>query len=300
MISRTMGPTEWLLLILLSVLWGGSFFFVEVALAEVPPLTLVLVRVGLAAVVMTAFVYMRGERLPGSLTLWGAFLVMGALNNLVPFTLITWGQTQIESGLAAILIATTPLFTVVLAHRFTGDERMAPNRLAGVAVGLCGVAVLIGPESLSGLGLYGLGQVAILGAALSYAGAGVYGRRFQGVPSTVASAAMLVSTTVMMAPIAIVTESPWTLANPTAITWGAVLGLAVASTALAYVIYFRILAVAGATNILLVTFLVPVSAVILGTLVLGERLGWTAFAGMALISLGLAAVDGRLLAFARR
>jgi drug/metabolite transporter (DMT)-like permease len=288
-----MAGREWLLLGTLSVLWGGSFFFSEVALGELGPLTVVLGRVGIAAVALIAFVYLTGGRLPASPGIWGAFLVMGALNNLIPFSLIVWGQVHIDSGLASILNATTPLFTVVLAHVLTRDERMTAHRLAGVVLGLCGVAVLVGPDVLRGLGFQGLAQLAVVGAAVSYACAGIYGRRFRDLSPAIAAAGMVTATAVMILPVALVLEQPWTR-DPGMLTWGALLGLSLLSTAVAYLIYFRILATAGATNLLLVNFLIPVSALFLGVAVLGERLTWPAFAGLALIFAGLAAVDGRL------
>ena len=299
-INRTMGAMEWALLIALSVLWGGSFFFAEVALVELRPFTVVLCRVGFAALVLVAVVYATGQRLPRRGGLWGAFFVMGALNNLIPFTLIVWGQTHIASGLASILNAATPLFTVVLAHLLTHDEKMTPNRLAGVVLGLAGVAVLIGPEVLRGLGFHLVAQLAVLGAALSYAFAGIFGRRFRGEPPLVVAAGQVTATTVMILPIALFADRLWAVPLPGATTWAAIAGLAVLSTALAYVIFFRILATAGATNLLLVTLLIPVSAILLGTAILGERLAFGHFAGMALIGLGLAAIDGRPLKALRR
>ncbi len=176
---KTMGPVEWSLLIVLSVLWGGSFFFGKVALAELSPFTLVLGRVSVAAVVLNLMVRATGQRMPASPKLWGFFLVMGLLNNFIPFSLIFWGQTQIPSALASILNATTPLWTVVLAHFFTADERLTPNRLGGVIFGLVGVVVVIGPDVLMGLGLNVLAQLAVVGAAISYAFAGIYGKRFK-------------------------------------------------------------------------------------------------------------------------
>ena len=297
--NRVMGGREWLLLVALSVLWGGSFFFSEVALDELRPLTVVLGRVGFAAVALVAFVYLTGRRMPGSPALWGAFLVMGAMNNLIPFSLIVWGQVTIDSGFAAILNATTPLFTVLLAHVLTRDERMTGNRLIGVLLGLGGVAALVGPDVLGGLGAQGLAQLAVLGAAFSYACAGIYGRRFRDLPPAVAAAGMVYGTAIMILPLALVLERPWN-SSPGMVTWGAVLGLSLLSTALAYLIYFRILAAAGATNLLLVTFLIPVSALFLGVAVLGERPDWPAFAGLTLIFAGLAAVDGRLFSVVRR
>jgi drug/metabolite transporter (DMT)-like permease len=276
------------------VLWGGSFFFVEIALKDLPPLTIVLGRVSLAAIALTAFVFLSGKRMPVTPDVWSKFLVMGALNNLIPFSLIVWGQTHIDSSLAAILNATTPVFAVIMAHFLTQDEHLTPNRFAGVLLGLGGVVVLIGPEALQGLSLNSLGQVAIVGAACSYACAGIYGRRFKTLPPVVTAAGMLTGTTIMMLPPVLLLEQPWNL-SPSALTWGAVLGLSLFSTAIAYLIYFRILAVAGATNLLLVTFLIPVSALALGVFVLGEQLQWTEFVGMILIFAGLAAIDGRLI-----
>jgi drug/metabolite transporter (DMT)-like permease len=296
---KRMGPLEWALLIVLSILWGGSFFFSKVALAEVQPLTVVLVRVGLAAVALHLLLLARGERMPPSLHTWGLFVVMGLLNNLLPFSLIFWGQTQIPSGLAAILNATTPLWTVVLAHFFTQDERLTPNRLAGVLAGLCGVAVLLGPQALGGVSARLLAQLAVLGAALSYALAGIFGKRFRALPPLVTATGQVTCTALLMAPLALLVERPWLQPAPGLVTWGALSGLALLSTAVAYVIYFRLLATAGATNLLLVTFLIPVSALWLGITILGEALAARHFVGMALIGLGLAAIDGRLFALWR-
>ncbi len=295
--NATMGRQEWLLLGLLSVLWGGSFFFGKVALAELKPFTVVLGRVGLAALALMILTHLLGHRFPSDMRLWGAFFIMGALNNLIPFSLIFWGQTQIASGLAAILNATTPLFTVALAHVVTEEEKMTPNKLIGILLGLAGVAIMMGPEVLNGLELHVVGQLAILGAALSYAFAGLYGRRFRQHPPIVTATGQVTATTILMIPIVTMVDQPWALPAPGLITWGALIALALLSTAVAYVIYFQILATAGATNLLLVTFLIPVSAILLGAMILGERLDAKHFIGMALIMLGLAAVDGRLLPY---
>lgn len=301
-VNRTMSAPEWAMLVSLSVLWGGSFFFTHVALDAVPPFTLVTLRVGLAALILNAIVPLSGLRMPRKARAWAAFLGMGLLNNAVPFCLIVWGQTHIASGLAAILNATTPLFTVVAAHVLTSDERMTGNRIAGVLAGLTGVAVMVGPAILAGLGTDLLAQTAVLGAALSYACAGIFGRRFQrmGVPPLATAARQVTASTLMLLPIALVVDRPWTLPMPSASVVGAIVGIATLSTALAYVLYFRILATAGATNLCLVTFLIPVSAILLGAVVLGERLDPQHFIGMALIGCGLAAIDGRLWAFRRQ
>jgi len=292
-INQPMGAIEWLLLIALSVLWGGTFLFAEIALEEVRPFTLVLGRVGIAALILVVVVYATGHRMPRSWTAWLPFLIMGALNNLIPFSLIFWGQIEITGSLASILNATTPLFTVLLAHFLTRDERMTPGRLAGLALGIAGVVAMVGPAALHGLGLHLLAQIAVLGAALSYAFAGIYGRRFRGQPPLVTAAGQVSATTLMMLPLALALDQPWAGTLPGVSTWAAILGLALLSTALAYILYFRILATAGATNLLLVTFLIPVSAILLGVAMLGERLYLEQVLGMLLIGLGLAAIDGR-------
>ncbi len=299
MAIRQMGATEWALLGTLSVLWGGWFFFVEVLLDALDPQSVVFWRVGPAALVLVVLVYATGHRLPGDWATWRAFIVMGALNNVAPFTLIAWGQTEIESGLAAILNATTPLFTVALAHFVTADERLTASRGVGVLAGLAGVAALVGPAALAGIGAGVLGQAAILAAALSYACAGLYGRRLTALPAPVAAAGMVCASAAMALPIALATGAPFAF-EPDAATIGAIAGLSLLSTALAYLIYFRVLAAAGATNLLLVTFLIPPSALALGVAFLGERPTLGAFIGMALIFVGLAAVDGRLFRAPRR
>ena len=265
-VNRTMSAPEWAMLLSLSVLWGGSFFFTRVALSALPPFTLVVLRVGLAALILNTVVPLSGLRMPREARIWAAFLGMGLLNNAVPFCLIVWGQTHIASGLAAILNAATPLFTVVAAHVFTSHERMTGNRLVGVFIGLAGVAVMVGPTVLAGLGADLLAQLAVLSAALSYALAGIFGRRFlrMGVQPLATATGQVTASALMLVPIAMVVDRPWTLPLPDASAWGAVFGIAALSTALAYVLYFRILATAGATNLLLVTFLIPVSAIILG------------------------------------
>lgn len=284
---------QWLSLVLLSLLWGGAFFFVEVALDALPPTTIVLARLALAAAALHAVLRLTGQRLPRGRRTWGAFLLLGVVNNALPFSLIAWGQQAISGGLASILNATAPLFTVLLAHWLTADERLARHKLAGVLFGLAGVCVLIGPGALAGLGDNVLAQLAVLGAALCYACAGIFGRRFRDLPALVTATGMVSCSAVLMLPIALLVDRPWQLPPPTGAAVAAVVGLALLSTLLAYLIFFRLLAGAGATNTLLVTFLIPVSAILLGALFLGERPDAAQLAGMGLIGLGLAAVDGR-------
>ncbi len=295
-INQHMGMTEWLPLILLSVLWGGSFFFVEIALRELPTLTLVFLRVSLAACALWLVVYLSRRRFPADKNAWIAFFAMGLLNNVIPFSLIVWGQIYIASGLASILNATTPLFTVVIAGLLLTDERITAMKLVGIVFGIAGVTLMVGPSALEGVSSHVLAQLAVLGAAISYAFAGVYGRRFSsmGVDPVVAAAGQVTASSLLLAPAVWILDDPWQLALPGLGTWLAVIGLSLLSTALAYIIYFRILAASGATNLLLVTFLVPVSAILLGVFILAEVLETTHVLGLILIGFGLATIDGRL------
>ncbi|MCK4830954.1 DMT family transporter [bacterium] len=292
--NKQMGRQDWVQLFFLSILWGGSFFFSKVALVELKPFTVVFGRVFIAAIALNIVVRATGHRLPTSLKMWVSFFVMGVLNNLLPFSLIFWGQTQISSSLASILNATTPVWAVLLAHFLTTDERLTPNRISGVIFGMIGVLFMIGFDALQGLGSDVIAQLAVVGAALSYACAGIYGKRFKETPAVVTATGQITGTTLMMIPIVIIFDKPWLLPMPGSNAWEALLGLALLSTALAYIIYFRLLSSAGATNLLLVTFLIPVSAILLGTIILGEQLDIQYFVGMGFISLGLIAIDGRL------
>jgi drug/metabolite transporter (DMT)-like permease len=298
--ARPMSTADWLLLVGLSILWGGSFFFAKIAVAELPPLTVALGRVALAAAILIVVTRVLGVALPDRLSGWRAYVVMGLLNNVIPFSLIFWAQTHIPSGLAAILNATTPLFTVLVAHAATSDERLTSARLTGVGIGFLGVVIMIGPDLLREVGGNVWGQLACLLAALSYAFAGVYGRRFRGEPPLRVAAGQLMASTALLIPLVVLIDRPWTLPAPSAMTLGALAALAILSTALAYVIFFRILARAGATAISLVTFLIPASAILLGVLILGEHLALRHIAGMMAIGLGLAAIDGRLVRYAYR
>ena len=284
------------MLILLSILWGGSFFFMKLSLAELPPLLIVFCRVGIAAITLLAYLKISGKKLPSGAKIWLAFFTMGFINNLVPFSLLLWGMTEIASGLAAILNAVTPVFTILVAHFMTSDERISVNKIAGVVLGLAGVVVLIGFDALDGFNTSTLAMLACLGAALSYAIAATYGRRFRNldVQPTQVAFGQVTASSLLLFPVAIYLDSPWNLSLPGLNTWLALLALGVFSTALAYVLYFRILQVAGATNIALVTLLVPVSAILLGWFILDETLSANHFVGMALITLGLLAIDGRL------
>lgn len=295
-IHTSMSALEWAMLLALSVLWGGSFFFNGVAVRELPPLTIVACRVMLAAVTLLLVMRVMGLKMPTDRTTWMAFIAMGLLNNVVPFTLIVWGQTHVASGVASILNATTPLFTVLVAHGLTRDEKLTGPRLFGIVIGLIGVATLIGMDALRTLGVDALAQLAVLAAAISYAFAGVFGRRFRrlGITPIATATGQVTASSAMLLPLALMVDQPWTLPMPSLSALAALVGIATLSTALAYILYFRILATAGATNLLLVTFLIPVSAIALGVLLLGEAILPKHLLGMACIGVGLAAIDGRL------
>lgn len=296
-ISTRMEPADWAQLILLSLLWGASFFLIAVSVTGLPVLSIVAIRLIVAAMVLWLIVIATGRRLPSAPDIWAAFLVMGILNNAIPFGLIVWGQTSIPSGLASILNATTPLWTVIVSGLLLADEGFSLRKLAGVLLGLGGVAVMIGLDTLAGLGHAIWAQAAILGAALSYGFANVFGRRFRRMEldPVVTAAGMVTCSGALLLPLALVLDG-WPGAGVPGRVWLAAITLGIVSTGLAYVLYFRVLARAGATNISLVTFLVPVSAIMLGWLFLGETLGVAHLLGVVLIAIGLALIDGRLLA----
>ena len=294
--QRAMTAREWGLLALLSLLWGGSFFLIGVAIKELPPLTLVTLRVGLAAALLWASAPFIGITLPRSAKAIATVAVLGFGNCALPFALIAWGQTHLPSGLASILNAATPLFSVLAAHVLTAEEKLSGLKVFGTIAGLTGVAWLIGPDLLTGARANLWAELAVLAAAVAYALSAIFGRRVRALglrPVDVATG-QLTAATLYLAPLALVIDRPWTLPAPSAATIAAVLAIAAFSTALAYVVYFRILAGAGATNVLLVTLLVPATSVVLGALFLHERLAGRQFLGFALIALGLAFIDGRL------
>lgn len=290
-----MRTTDWLLLVVLSVLWGATFFFVAVAVREIPPLTLVLARVALAALILVAVGRALGLSLPSGLGAWRTFAALAILNNIVPFGLIFYGQTHIASALASVLNATTPLFTLIVARLFAG-EPLTAGKLGGVLLGILGVGILMGPEALNANVSSTVGMLCVLGAALSYGMAALCIRRLKGIPPLVSAEAQLLCSTFMLLPLAGVVDRFWELPMPGGAAIAAVLGLALFSTALAYIVFFRINATAGPTNVMLVTLLIPVTATALGALVLGERLALNQVAGAVVIASGLVVIDGRLLA----
>lgn len=301
MIRTQMNGADWAILVALAVIWGGAFFFISVAVSSVPPLTYVWLRLSLAAAALWLFLSWRGEALGLPRGVWGSMLLLALLNNVIPFALFGWGQTHIASGLAAILNATTPIWGVVVAHLFTRDERMTPAKIAGVLLGFGGVAMMIGPSLLSNLGNGAIAQLACVAASLSYALAAVWARRFKAMrlaPMAVTTGQLTVGAMVML-PVALIVDQPWLNPLPSAGAWASILALALVCTAFAYVLYFRLIDSAGATNALLVTLLVPPTAILLGSAFLGEALAPQDFLGLGLIALGLAAIDGRAISAIR-
>lgn len=294
-----MGKREWAFLLCLSVLWGGSFLFAGLAVRELGPLTVVLGRVSVAGLVLFAVTKSRGLVVVQGARDVRDYAVMALLNNVVPFSLIFWSLQHIGAGLAAIFNATTPFFTVLLAQALTDDEKITSGKVTGVLIGLCGVSVLVGAQALRGVGEDVLPSLACLGAAVSYAASSIWARRFRSKPLTVPATGQLLAATVILVPVVALAEAPWRGAMPSLQAGAALVALAVLSTALAYILYFRILRTAGATNLTLVTLLIPATAAVLGWLVLDETLSVEAFAGMGLIALGIAAIDGRPAAFLR-
>ena len=291
---RRMDATDWVILAVLSVMWGCAFFFLAIQLRALPPFTIVLLRVGLAALLLLGWAAITGLKLPGP-KLWPAFVVLALLNNVIPFALYGFAQQSITSGLAGILNATTPLWGVLVAHLFTPDERATPAKVAGVLLGFAGVVAMIGGDALAGVGRDLIAQLACLGATLCYAFAAIWSRRFgaAGITPVGVATGQLAAATAVMLPLALIVDRPWTLAMPGATIWGATAGMVLVSTVFAYVLYFRLVERAGASNSLLVTFTIPIVAILLGVAVLGETLAARHLIGMALIALGLAAIDGR-------
>ena len=287
--------TSGLLLLALATVWGGSFFFAEVALREVPPLTIALHRVFWALPALFLVVLYQGIEIPRSFRAWSCYLVMGALNNAIPFSLIFWGQTNIGSGLASILNSTTAFFGVVVAGIFLVDEPLTRHKIVGAMFGVFGVAAIMGLDALTSFDLRNLAQLAILAAALSYAFAGVWGKRFlSDYPPVMNAFGMLVGSTLLMIPVAIISEGAPVLSLSTEV-WASLIAVAILSTAVAYLLYFKILALAGSANLMLVTLLIPPIAVGLSVTVLGEKMGHDALLGFGLIAVGLLVTDGRLL-----
>lgn len=291
--TQTISSRAWIDLILLALVWGAIFLVIEFALEELTPLWSVFHRICWAACLLWVIVYGTGGRMPFAPGVWGAFIVMGALNNAIPFSLITWGQTSIESGLTSILNGATAFFGIIVAAAFLADERLTPARVLGVLIGMAGVTVIIGWRSLLEFDPRALGQIAVLGAGVSYAFAGVWARNYmKGLTPMQSATGMLTGSTLLMLPIAWAVEgAPDISLSFTSLA--AIVYMSIFGTVIAYLLYYRILAAAGSGNLMLVTIMMPPISIFLGWLVLAERLAPSAFIGCGLIALGLIILDGR-------
>ncbi|UZX45665.1 DMT family transporter (plasmid) [Agrobacterium sp. 13-2099-1-2] len=292
--ARPMSARNWGQLLLLGALWGGSFFFAHIAVAEIPPLALVLYRVSIAALVLHIWLRLRGLSFAPVLAKPMSFLFLALLNNVIPFSLIFTGQTAIGAGLASVFYATTPLWTILVANVLTADEKLSAVKLAGVALGIVGTAVTIGPGLLSDLSGPAWAKFAVIGAAISYAFAVVYAKGFKDISPTVVAAGQLTGATVLMVPVVLALYSPASIVTSSGPIWLAVLALAIFTTAFAFILYFNLIASAGATNASLVTLLVPASAIMLSSAFLDERLEVFELVGMTLIMVSLIIMDGRI------
>jgi drug/metabolite transporter (DMT)-like permease len=289
-----MSAGDWGQLLLLGLLWGGSFFFARIAVAEIPPLALVLYRVSIAALALHLWLWLRCISLAPVLGRPLAFFGLALLNNVIPFSLIFAGQTAIGAGLASVFYATTPLWTILVANLLTSDEKLSATKLAGVGLGIVGAVIMIGPGLRSGLDGPAWAKLAVIGAAISYAFAVVYAKRFKDLKPSVVATGQLSAATILMLPIVLCLYSPGQIVASSPQIWAAVLVLGVVTTAFAFILYFNLIASAGATNASLVTLLVPFSAVMLGAVFLGERLKPFELGGMILIIASLVVIDGRL------
>lgn len=291
-----MGRTEWIMLGVLALIWGSAFVFIKVAVENFNPLTYVWLRLVIASMALIGIVRLAGHKLSFPPVVWAAVALLALLNNVVPFLLFGWSQQHIASGLAAILQSTTPIFGVLAAHIATADEKLTKGKLIGVTVGFVGVATMIGPQITGEGGNHLLAQVACLFASLLYALAGIFARRFKamGVNPMQLAAAQFIAGAIMLTPVALTFGQTFATLPTSWAAWGAVLALAIACSAFAYVLFFKLIERAGATNSLLVTLLVPPVAIVVGSIIFGEQLGLNQLFGLLLIGAGLAVIDGRL------
>jgi drug/metabolite transporter (DMT)-like permease len=293
--ERSISAQSWGLLTLLALIWGASFLSIRIALDEVPPLTTVAHRVGWATVVLWAYVLVRKLPLPRCRRIWIGFLGMGLLNNVIPFSLMAWGQLYIPTGLTSIFNAATAVFGVLVAAIFLSDEQLSRRKAVGVAVGFAGVITAIGLQNLRQFDITSLAQLAVLAGTLSYAVAGVWARkRLVGLAPQVAAAGMLTMSSLIMIPLAWIVDGPIRL-DLQARTLFAIAYYAIGATAFAYLLYYKLLDLAGSGNLMLVTLMIAPVAIVLGAVVLGESLTPNAYKGFALLALGLVIIDGRLI-----
>ncbi|MEO1177789.1 MAG: DMT family transporter [Pseudomonadota bacterium] len=292
--QKSLSGRAWSELLLLGVIWGGSFLSIRIALDEVGPITSVAHRTGWAALVLWAVVLLMRLPVPKSPRILIGFLGMGLLNNVIPFGLMAWGQLHIETGLTSILNAATAVFGVIAAALFFADERITMRKGVGVFLGFAGVATAIGLENLRSFDLRSIAQLAVIAGTISYALAAVWGRkRLGGLAPQVAAAGMLTASMLITVPLALVVEGPISLKLETS-TILAIGYYAIIATAGAYLLYYRVLAMAGSGNLMLVTLIIPPVAIALGKIVLDEALSANALWGFGLLALGLVILDGRI------
>jgi drug/metabolite transporter (DMT)-like permease len=288
------------ILVLLSFVWGATFIFIALSLRGFPPTTTVALRLGIAALILVPFAWSQGQRLPQTLAQWRPFVFVALFNNVLPFTLFAISIFYISTSLAGVLNATTPLFTLLIARLVMGQP-VAGNKLMGLVLGIFGVAVLMGPDVLRvGLGWETLGMIACLAACLCYSISAQLMRQFSGQNPIALAASLMTMSTMLIVPMALVIDRPWTLPTPPLMAWVGVLSLAALSTAIAYILFFRIVVTAGPNNAQLVTLLIPITAMLLGATWFGETIGINQMFGAAIIICGLLAIDGRVLGWFQR
>ncbi len=281
--------TDLALLLLLATLWGGSYSFIKVGVETIPPVTLIAARTLLAGAILLAVIGWSGLRLPRDRATWRLFLVQACLNSVVPFTLIAWAERSVEAGLATILSSTSPIFVVLLGLLAGTGERLSLLKLAGIASGLAGTLLIVGTEAMAGFGADLAAQLALVAASLCYGGAALFGRHFKGLDPIMPAAGSLLCGAALLIPLSLAVDRPWTLA-PSGASIQALLALSVVSTALAFVIYFRLIARLGSVATTSVAYLRVPTGVLIGMVFLGESLAPTAWAGLILIVGGVLAM----------
>ncbi len=280
----------WFVLILLGAIWGASYLFIKIGVAEIPPFTFVFLRTTIAAVALLIALRILREPIPKGRRMWLIFLAMGITNGVIPYTLITWGEQHITSGLAAILTAAMPLFTILLAHFWTQDERLTNGKVLGIAIGFMGVVALFLPELRQGVQMEVWGELAVVGAAASYGTATLIARKcLDGVSHVAAAAGQLGTAALCMVPLSLVFDNPTSL-RPSFLAIGSLVILALLGTSFAYVLYYWLVEHTGATRTALVTYLIPITGILWGAVLLSEPLEWESLIGLALVIGGVALV----------
>ncbi len=280
-------------LLLLASLWGPSFLFIKVAGRDIPPLTMTAARVSIAAVLLYFVLKLQGGKLSHIQKMWKHFALAGFVGNALPFTLFNWGEIHIDSGLASILNGTTPLFTILIAHFFTQDDRLTPKKIIGSVIGFSGLVLLVAPALMDGIKAGSLGLLAVTTAALCYGANIVYTRKFfRGMPKYVAPIGQLGFAALIMLPLSLIVEKPYELALPSWPALGSLVALAIFGTSIAFVVYYRIMEFTPASALSMVTYLVPIFGIILGVTLLNEQLAWNAYIGCAFILFGVMIVNG--------